>query len=270
MASKDAKIKQLQLDKEDLEAEVNALAEEAGTLFVNLLAAASTIDGMQALLEIDLLAINVANMVIEDKNEQIDRLERAERRRERAEADKQRDADHLKGLHDRPAMANWALVNTKAMVDGMLMTAEPNRYGRKRTVEVEIDPNGQDAKTTATTTGAATVSFDMPVFGRQSARATIEHVETSDTPTSKDVMVRNTITFTFRIGDANRTIKIVSGGKIQRGCGWYVGEEYTKVLVGSDVYYSSYYEEYRGSDAKDAAIETAPMTERRSGGCGGW
>lgn len=268
MASKDAKIKQLQLDKEDLEAEVNALAEEAGTLFVNLLAAASTIDGMQALLEIDLLAINVANMVIEDKNEQIDRLERAERRRERAEADKQRDADHLKGLHDRPAMANWVLVNTKAMVDGMLMTAEPNRYGRKRTVEVEIDRYGNDSTTTATTTGTATLNFTLPVFGPQSAYATIEHVVTGEKPDSKDVRVRNTVEFKFEVGGTTRTIKIVSGGKIERGCGWYVDEEYTQVLVGEDVYFSYYADKYRGSDAKDAEISTTSMTERRSGGCG--
>lgn len=261
----EAQVADLQTELDDAKVELNAMTETAGDWFTVALAAAEHIESDHVLME-------AAHEMILDLQEKVEDLENDAKWRQEEEEAEQREHADLKRLHEQPAMANWVMLVTNTLVDGLLLSTEPDKYGRKRQSVTEIDHYGNDGQTTTTTTGKATVTFNLPLFGHQTAYANIEHVEISDTPTSKKITVRNTVIFNFDVGGENREIKVVSGGRVMRGCGeWYSGEVFTQVLVGPDSYYSIWSEKYRGSGAKNAEVSTEPMaTEpRRYGGCGG-
>ena len=132
MATKDQKIKSLELENIDLGEKLNGVSEIAGDLFIGLALAADMIQEQQAMLEIDALVLSIADEVIGQQKNEINRMQRAESRRQSQEEEEKRNKAKLAEVRNMPSLVDWALVNVEATANGMDFTAKPDRWGRKR------------------------------------------------------------------------------------------------------------------------------------------
>jgi hypothetical protein len=281
MASKDAKIKQLELDKEDLAFELNAAVETAGDLFIGLVMAADKIQEQQAMLEIDSMMLDVAGVVIGQQNDKIDSLERAERRRQRDEDMKAKSAAALEKALRQDQVVDWVLNVSKSMAEGLVFTTTPERWGRTQKSKSVIDEYGKVGETTTVTKGTALVTFDLPLFGEIAVEAKVRHFVERRAPDDNEALIRNEVTFKIKMNGTKRRVMIASGGKVRVNHGewdftdYYTAGRFAQVLIDGEPEWCSGCGEYHNYSGDEfvAEVTTTAMPEpyrRRSGGCGGW
>lgn len=278
MATKAQQIKQLEERAVLAEDKVNGLTEMAGDLFVGLMTAVEMLEDQKAILELDVAMLDVAGTVIGQQNEVIDRLERVERRRQREQELADKSAASLQTAMNQGEMANWALMVSTAMAKGLVFTTVPDRYGRTQKSVTDIDEYGKKGKTEAITKGVATITFDVPVFGKMEVEAKVRHYEVRETPDAKEVSVRNEVKFNIKMNGAKRKVLIVSGGRVRQGSEWeytdyIVRSRFSQVLVDGSPYYCDNCHKYHGGgDEFEADVKTSAMPDpyqrpRYSGGC---
>ena len=269
MATKDQKIKSLELENIDLGEKLNGVSEIAGDLFIGLALAADMIQEQQAMLEIDALVLSIADEVIGQQKNEINRMQRAESRRQSQEEEEKRNKAKLAEVRNMPSLVDWALVNVEATANGMDFTAKPDRWGRKRVTTTDINSDGSNGVTVATTKGKANLRFTVPVFGSFEVNAKITHTETGSDPQSAFVTIQNTLVFKFKMGGKKYRVTITAGGDVRRGCGdWYADTHRSTTTVD---YWCDSCETWHYQDDFRTGVKTSPVnTERRSSGCGGY
>lgn len=230
--------------------------------------AASTISDLSAKLQIDNFVLEIAQIILNEKNEVISRLKLAERQRQENEQREARDKANLAAVRNTPSLVDWALVKVNATADSMEFNAEPDRWGRTRITTTDISSDGGNGATVAITKGKAAIKFRLPIFGTFEVAAKVTHTETSSTPDSPFVEIENKLVFKFKMGGKMYRVTITAGGEVRRGCGdWYANTYRSTTKV---EYWCDACQEWHYDDDFRTNVNTSPMTERRSGGCGGW
>jgi len=279
MATKGQRIQELEMQVIDTEVERDAFAEMAGDYFVGLLTAVDMLKEQKSLLEFDNFLLAIANEVIGQQSEKIESLERAERRRQRELELAEKSASSLQTAMTQDEVANWALRVSTAMAKNLVFTTVPDRYGRTQKSKTDIDEYGNLGSTTTTTKGDATITFDLPLFGKMEVQGKIRHVEVRENPQSNEAYIHNQVGFKIKMNGVQRHVLIVSGGRVRTGYEWeytnYVlHSRFVQVIIDGSPYYCNDCHEYHGGDTQfDAEVYTNTMPEpyrRRSGGCGGW
>lgn len=266
MATKAQQIKQLEERAVLAEDKVNGLTEMAGDLFVGLMTAADKIQEQQVMLEFDNFLLGIANEAIGQQSEKIESLERAERRRQETEQREARSKAKLAEVRNTPSLVDWALVNVETTADGLNIKATPDRWGRKRVTTTQINSDGSNGATVAITKGKADLTFRIPIFGSFEVGAKVTHTETSSTPDSPFVEIENEMVFKFKMGGKKYRVTITAGGEVRRGCGdWYANTYRSTTRI---EYWCDSCQEWRYQDDFRTNVNTSPMTERRSSGCG--
>ncbi len=266
MATKDQKIKSLELENIDLGEKLNGVTEIAADLILDLAVAVNMLEEKQAMLDLDALMLSVAQEAIGQKNDRIYELERAERRRQETEQREARSKAKLAEVRNTPSLVDWALVNVETTADGLNIKATPDRWGRKRVTTTQINSDGSNGATVAITKGKADLTFRIPIFGSFEVGAKVTHTETSSTPDSPFVEIENEMVFKFKMGGKKYRVTITAGGEVRRGCGdWYANTYRSTTRI---EYWCDSCQEWRYQDDFRTNVNTSPMTERRSSGCG--
>lgn len=268
MATKGQRIQELEMQVIDTEVERDAFAEMAGDYFVGLLTAVDLLQEQRAMLDFDNFLLAIANEAIGHQSEKIESLERTERQRQETEQREARSKAKLAEVRNTPSLVDWALVNVETTADGLNIKATPDRWGRKRVTTTQINSDGSNGATVAITKGKADLTFRIPVFGRFGVSAKITHTETGSTPDSPFVEIENKMVFKFKMGGRKHRVTITAGGEVRRGCGdWYANTYRSTTKI---EYWCDSCQEWHYQDDFRTNVNTSPMTERRSGGCGGW
>lgn len=283
MATKGKQIEELQEQNADLGEKLNGVTEIAGDLFFGLVLAAEKISEQQHVMEAQSFVLDLAEEVIDQQNVRINKLERADRRRQREQELSEKSAASLKSALDTDELTNWALRVSTTMAKGLVFTTTPDRYGRVMKTTTQIGEDGKMGATTSTTKGDATVTFEMSIFGKMEVSAKIRHVEVRDNPQSNEAFIRNEVKFAMKVNGTKRHVLVVSGGKVRQGYEWeYQNYEarsgFAQIFVDGEPYFCSSCGQYHpgGGDEFAAKVTTAAMPEpyrrstRNTGGCGGY
>ena len=283
MATKAQQITQLEERAVLAEDKLDGLTEIAGDLFVGLVVAVELLEEQKSMMDFDTFMLGLANEVIGQQGAQIDKLERADRRRQREQELSEKSAASLKSALDTDELTNWALRVSTTMAKGLVFTTTPDRYGRVMKTTTQIGEDGKMGATTSTTKGDATVTFEMSIFGKMEVSAKIRHVEVRDNPQSNEAFIRNEVKFAMKVNGTKRHVLVVSGGKVRQGDEWeYQNYEarsgFAQIFVDGEPYFCSSCGQYHpgGGDEFAAKVTTAAMPEpyrrstRNTGGCGGY